>query len=76
MNLPADPTRTEILAMAIAYLAYWRGELVGRSCAEGGQHGYHFLAANAKAFPYVLDASVLVQCSARDRVSFGFVKHS
>ncbi len=28
MNLlPADPTRTEILAMAIAYLAYWRGEL-------------------------------------------------
>ena len=28
MNLlPADPTRAEILYCAIAYLAYWRGEL-------------------------------------------------
>jgi hypothetical protein len=28
MNLlPADPTRAEILSCAIAYLAYWRGEL-------------------------------------------------
>ena len=27
MNLPADPTRTEILSYALAYLAYWRGEL-------------------------------------------------
>lgn len=27
MNLPADPTRTEILAYLQAYLAYWRGEL-------------------------------------------------
>ena len=27
MNLPADPTRTEILACLLADLAYWRGEL-------------------------------------------------
>jgi hypothetical protein len=27
MNLPTDPTRTEILACLLAYLAYWRGEL-------------------------------------------------
>jgi uncharacterized membrane protein YhfC len=27
MNLPADPTRTEILAYLLAYSAYWRGEL-------------------------------------------------
>ena len=28
MNLlPADPTRAEILACLLAYLAYWRGEL-------------------------------------------------
>lgn len=27
MNLPANPTRTEILAYLLAYSAYWRGEL-------------------------------------------------
>ena len=27
MNLPVDPTRTEVLACLLAYLAYWRGEL-------------------------------------------------
>jgi hypothetical protein len=27
MNLPVDPTRTEVLAYLQAYLAYWRGEL-------------------------------------------------
>jgi hypothetical protein len=33
--LPADPTRTEILAYLQAYLAYWRGELNNAMDAAG-----------------------------------------
>lgn len=35
MNLPADPTRTEILACLLAYLAYWQGELNNAMDAAG-----------------------------------------
>jgi hypothetical protein len=35
MNLPADPTRTEVLAYLQAYLAYWRGELNNAMDAAG-----------------------------------------
>jgi hypothetical protein len=35
MNLPTDPTRTEILAYLQAYLAYWRGEIEDTMDAAG-----------------------------------------